>query len=175
MDWEFILVQLIGLMGNVVVISAMQFNSRKIVLGAQALACVLWVIHYAALGAVTAVFINFVAFARSVVFYNNAKPWAKSTLWLWFFMLAFVLNSVFTWEGWVSVLPAIGMCATTGALWTRNSRRMRGLYLLSSPPWLIYNLLCGSYSCTIVEIFAFSSYILAIYRFDIKKTAKEDA
>ncbi len=173
MDWEFILIQAIGLMGNLAVISAVQFNNRRVVLGAQALACVLWVVHYGALGAMTAVCTNFISFARSIVFYNNSKPWAKSRVWLWLFMAAFILNSVLTWDGWISILPAIGMCATTGALWTRSTKSMRLLYLLSSPPWLIYNILCGSWSCTVVEIFAHISYILAIYRFDIKKTAKE--
>ena len=37
MDWEFIIIQAIGLMGNIAVIGAVQFNNRKVVLGAQAL------------------------------------------------------------------------------------------------------------------------------------------
>lgn len=174
MDWEFILIQAIGLMGNIAVISAVQFNNRKIVLGAQALACVLWTVHYGFLGAMTAVCTNFISFARSVVFYNNAKPWAKSRAWLWLFLALFAANSVLTWEGLRSILPGIGMCATTLALWTNDHRRMRFFYLCSSPPWLVYNILCGSYSCTIVECVALVSYILAIYRFDIRKTVKEN-
>lgn len=173
MDWGFILIQALGLLGNFAVIGAVQFNSRRVMLGAQALACVLWVVHYGALGAMTAVCTNFISFARSIVFYNNSKAWAKSRLWLWLFMAAFVLNSILTWDGPISILPAMGMCANTGALWTKSTKRMRALYLCSSPPWLIYNILCGSWSCTIMEIFALISYIVAIYRFDIKKTAKE--
>ncbi|MBR2880105.1 MAG: YgjV family protein, partial [Oscillospiraceae bacterium] len=42
-------------------------------------------------------------------------------------------------------------------------------------PWLIYNILCGSYSCTIVETIALISYISAIYRFDIRKTKTKAA
>lgn len=174
MDWEFILIQAIGLMGNIAVISAVQFNNRKIVLGAQALACVLWVVHYGALGAMTAVCTNFISFARSAVFYFNDRPWAKKKVWLWLFLALFVANSLVTWEGWRSILPAIGMCATTLALWTRDETKLRLLYLCSSPPWLIYNILCGSYSCTIIEIFALISYISAIYRFDIKKVHKKE-
>lgn len=169
MDWEFILVQAIGLMGNLAVISAVQFNNRKVVLIAQAVACVLWTVHYGLLGAMTAVFTNFISFARSIVFFFNDRSWAKSKAWLWLFLAAFMLNSVLTWEGARSILPGIGMCATTLALWTRDERKLRLLYLCSSPPWLVYNILCGSYSCTIVEIFALISYISAIYRFDIKK------
>lgn len=174
MDWEFWLIQAIGLMGNIAVISAVQFNNRKVVLGAQALACVLWSVHYGALGAVTALCTNFISFGRSAVFYFNDRRWAKSRLWLWLFLGLFITNSLLTWEGWRSILPAVGMCATTLALWTRNETKLRLLYLCSSPPWLIYNILCGSYSCTIVEIVALISYISAIYRFDIKKIHKKE-
>ena len=83
MDWKFILIQAIGLLGNIAVISAVQFNNRKIVLGAQALACVLWSVHYGALGAVTALCTNFTSLGRSAVFYFNDRRWAKSKLWLW--------------------------------------------------------------------------------------------
>jgi len=172
MDWKFLLIQIIGLMGNVAVIGAVQFNNRKIVLGAQALACVLWSVHYGALGAITALCTNFISFGRSAVFFFNHKKWAKKRFWLWLFLGLFIANSVFTWEGPRSILPAIGMCSTTLALWTRDERRLRLLYLCSSPPWLIYNILCGSWSCTIVEVIALISYISAIYRFDIKKIHK---
>ncbi|MBQ8263839.1 MAG: YgjV family protein [Oscillospiraceae bacterium] len=173
MDWEFIIIQAIGLMGNIAVIGAVQFNNRKVVLGAQALACVLWSIHYGALGAMTALFTNFISFGRSAVFYFNDRKWAKSRFWLALFLGLFILNSFLTWEGWRSILPAIGMCATTLALWTRDETRLRLLYLCSSPPWLIYNILCGSYSCTVIECFALVSYISAIWRFDIKKIHKK--
>ena len=175
MDWKFILIQAIGLLGNIAVISAVQFNNRKIVLGAQALACVLWSVHYGALGAVTALCTNFISLGRSAVFYFNDRRWAKSKLWLWLFLALFVGNSLLTREGWRSILPGIGMCATTLALWTKDEKKLRLLYLCSSPPWLVYNILCGSYSCTIVETIALISYISAIYRFDIRKTKTKAA
>lgn len=166
---DFWLTQAIGLVGSVIVVAAVQFDNRRLVLAAQAVACILWVVHYGMLGAVTAVYTNFICFARSVVFYNNDKKWARSIWWMWLFVAAFVINSALTWEGMRSVLPGIAMSCTTSALWTRNTCRMRALYLCNSPFWLAYDLICGSYSCALIETVALISYIAAIWRLDIRK------
>lgn len=171
----FLLIQAIGLAGNLIVMLAVQFNNRKLILAAQAVACMLWIIHYGLLGAITAVCLNFISFARSVIFFHNDKRWAKSTVWLWLFIALFAINSILTWEGWRSILPGVAMSLTTGALWTKRPPRMRLLYMLNSPFWLVYNLLCGSYSCALLELFALISYIVAIIRFDLKKTKSEEA
>ena len=170
---NFYLIQAIGLLGSLIVILAVQFNNRKLILVAQAVACVLWIIHYGLLGAMTAVFTNFVSFGRSFVFYHNDKRWAKNSAWLWLFIALFAANSLLTWEGWRSILPGVAMSLTTGALWTKKPSRMRLLYLINSPFWLTYDLLTGSYSCAIVEACAFVSYIIAVVRFDRKKNDPE--
>lgn len=173
MDWNFIIVQALGFLGSGVVILSVQFNNRRAVLVAQALACILWSVHYGALGATTALATNFISFARSAVFFFNDRRWAKSRVWLWLFIALFIANSLITWEGPRSILPAIGMCATTLALWTRDERRLRFLYFCSSPPWLAYNILSGSYSCAVVEVVALISYISAIWRFDVRQIHKK--
>jgi len=165
---NFWLIQLIGLMGNLVLIVALQFNNRKLVVAAQGAACILWSIHFTLLDAPTAALINLVSFGRSVVFYFNDRKWAQSQWIFWGFIALFAANCILTWEGWQSILPGIGMCATTLALWTKNTRRMRYAYLCSSPPWLTYDLLSGSYSCALMETIGLISYIVAVVRFDRK-------
>lgn len=171
---NFWLIQAIGLAGSLIVILAVQFNNRKLILLAQAAACVLWIIHYSLLDAPTAVCTNFISFARSVVFYNNDKKWARSPVWLWLFIALFAANSLLTWEGWRSILPGVAMSLTTAALWTRKAPRMRLFYLINSPFWLGYDLLSGSYSCAAVEVCALVSYIVAICRFDRRKPSAEE-
>ena len=167
---NFWLIQAIGLAGSLIVIGSVQFNNRRIVLVAQAIACGLWVVHYGLLGAMTAVCTNFISFARSVVFYNNEKPWARHSIWLWLFIALFAANSLLTWEGWPSILPGAAMSLTTAALWTHDARRMRLFYLCNSPFWLGYDLICGSYSTALVELCALVSYAAAIWRFDRPKS-----
>lgn len=170
---NFWIIQIIGLVGNLLVIGSMQFNNRKVVLWAQAIACVLWVIHYGYLGAMTAVFTNFISLARSLVFYHNDKKWAKSRFWLALFIVLFVMNSILTWDGPRSILPGVAMSLTTVALWTKNMRSTRTLYLIQSPFWLSYDIITRSYSCALIEAIAFISYIAATYRYDIRGKRSE--
>lgn len=169
----FWLNQALGLLGSLIVLSSVQFNNRKIILAAQAVACTMWMVHYGILGAATAAATNIISFARSIVFSYNDRPWAKKKFWLWLFLVLFVLNSFVTWEGTRSILPAVAMCLTTLALWTHDMKKTRFLYLANSPCWLSYDLICGSYSTALVEAVALISYILAVWRYDLKKTRQD--
>lgn len=165
----FWLNQALGLLGSLIVLSSVQFNNRKIILAAQAVACTLWLVHYSVLGAATAAATNIISFARSIVFAYNDRPWAKKRFWLWLFLGLFILNSIVTWEGARSILPAVAMCLTTLALWTHDLKKTRFLYLANSPFWLSYDLISGSYSTALIECCALVSYILAVWRYDFKK------
>lgn len=169
----FWIVQAVGLLGSVLIIGAMQFNNRRVILLCYLTACVCWLFHYGMLGATTAVVINVIALLRSLLFLNNHKPWAKSRLWLVLILAALVLTSALTWDGWPSLLPCIAMILTTFALWTHNSRTTRLLMLANSPCWLVYNLLAGSYSCAVTEGFALVSYLIAVVRFDVLHQSPE--
>ena len=63
------------------------------------------------------------------------------------------------------------MMLTTAALWTRNMRLTRLLFLLNSPPVFAYNLIAGSYTGAAIEVAAFCSFALAVWRFDLRRPA----
>ena len=48
-------------------------------------------------------------------------------------------------------------------------RLTRLLYLFNSPLVLVYNLIAQSYSSAAIEVVAFLSFLLAVWRFDIRK------
>lgn len=70
---DFWLNQALGLLGSLIVFISVQFNNRRVILAAQAIACLMWIVHYGLLGAMTAATINILSFARSVVFYFNDR------------------------------------------------------------------------------------------------------
>ena len=136
---DFWLNQALGLLGSLIVFISVQFNNRRVILAAQAAACF------------------------------NDRKWAKSRAWLWAFLALYIVNTILTWDGPRSLLPGIAMSMTTIALWTRDMRRTRLLYLTNSPFWFTYDILARSYSCMVIEAIAFVSYVVAVWRFDIKK------
>ena len=68
-------------------------------------------------------------------------------------------------------LLGAAMMLTTAALWTRNMRLTRLLFLLNSPPVFAYNLIAGSYTGAAIEVAAFCSFALAVWRFDLRRPA----
>ncbi len=134
----------------------------------------MWGIHYALLGAFTSVATNVVGLLKIYLCYNNDKPWANKKRWLVLLIVLYIACAVFTWDGFYCILPVVSMILSTIGLWSKDMRKTRMLFLLNSPPLLVYNIITGSYSCAIIEAFAFVSFVVAIFRFDICKKEKEE-
>ena len=162
-------IQLIGLVGSVIAITSLQSGSRKKILSLQVVCCVLWVVHYGLLGAWTGALINCLGLGRAVVCSCNDRKWAKSPLWLGFFLVCYAVSPLLTWDGPHCLLLGGAMMLTTVALWVHDMRLTRLLFLLNSPLVLLYNLIARSYSCAAIEVVALASFALAVWRFDIHK------
>jgi len=109
--------------------------------------------------------------ARGVVCAYNDRPWARSRLWLALFLACYGAAPLLTWDGPYCLLLGAAMMLTTAALWTRNMRLTRLLFLLNSPPVFAYNLIAGSYTGAAIEVAAFCSFALAVWRFDLRRPA----
>lgn len=94
-----------------------------------------------------------------------------SRLWLALFLACYGAAPLLTWDGPYCLLLGAAMMLTTAALWTRNMRLTRLLFLLNSPPVFAYNLIAGSYTGAAIEVAAFCSFALAVWRFDLRRPA----
>lgn len=163
--------QILGLIGSLLAFTAVQTGSRRKIISLQLVCCVLWVVQYVLLGAWTGVLINLLGLARGVVCAYNDRPWARSRLWLALFLACYGAAPLLTWDGPYCLLLGAAMMLTTAALWTRNMRLTRLLFLLNSPPVFAYNLIAGSYTGAAIEVAAFCSFALAVWRFDLRRPA----
>lgn len=164
---SFVLIQLMGFVPSILIILAQQKDSRAGLLKAQFVGSMIWIVHYALLGAYTGVATNALGLVRAVMCYYNDRKWAKSPLWLAFFILCYAASPLLTWGGMYCLLLGAAMVMTTVALWVRSMRVNRLLFLLNSPLVLAYNLFAHSYSCAVVEAVALVSFAAAVWRFDI--------
>ena len=76
-DLEFLLIQLLGFIPSIIAFTALQSGSRKRILTLQILCCILWIVHYALLGAASAVVTNIVGLGRAIVCSFNDRKWAS--------------------------------------------------------------------------------------------------
>ena len=163
-----IFVQALGLIPSDICFTSLQSGSRKRILMLQVVCSVMWIAHYGLLGAFTAVLTNMVNIARAGICYCNDRPWAKSRAWVAGLVCAYGACAALTWAGWTSVLPCWSMMLTTVALWTHDMKKTRLLFLLNSPPLVLYNFMIGSWACLAVELCALASFVLAVWRFDLR-------
>jgi len=164
-----LLAQIIGFLALSLVILTFQSNKRKTMQHLKIIASGLFFLHFALLGAWTGATMNIITAIRSYIFKDRfSKSWAGKTLWLYFFIIIFIIAGIFTWEGYRSLLPIVGMIIGTIAFWMKSPRQIRLLILFSSPCWLIYNLLVHSYAGIITEIVTLSSVIISMARFSQK-------
>jgi hypothetical protein len=134
--------------------------------------CVLWTVHFYFLGAATGAAMNLLAAGRFCVYYR-IKP-SKQNRWIsWVFVGLTALAAALTWQGLISLLPFIGTTAMVIAFWQTNPKYIRRLSLASSPPWIIYGVLAGSYPVIVAESLLMSSIFIGQYRFDFNANFKK--
>lgn len=158
-------IQIIGFVGVALLFATFQVNNRKYMLRIFTLAQLVFVLHFYLLGGYTGAAMNLVSAFRAYSF----ERFRQHNSIFWIFLILISLMAALTWQGWVSLLPAIGSGIGTVALWQKNPRYIRLLSLLVSPFWFAYNFLTGSYAGMTGDSIAFISVAIAIYRFDVRK------
>ena len=77
---------------------------------------------------------------------------------------------IFTWSGWLSLLPVAANIASTIGGYTHNARKIRlaGM-LINSPLWIIYDIIVGSWAGILDEAISELSMAISIWRYGWKE------
>lgn len=118
---------------------------------------------------------NAVSAVRTCVFHQRGvKDWANKRVWFYLFLALFWVAGFAVWEGPYSLFPILAMSSETVGLWMEKTRHIRLLSLIPRPLWFIYNFIVGSYAGMVTEIFVFSSILVGIFRFDVRRAKRQD-
>ncbi|MFA6484048.1 MAG: YgjV family protein [Bacteroidales bacterium] len=166
------LIQVVGFIGLIFFVFSFQQKNRNSILLLMIFGQLIFLIHFVLLGAWTAVGMNTVGMIRTVVFrFREKTRWANWRFWPVVFITLFIAAGLLANESWTGLLPVIAMSIETTGLWLKNLRKLRFINLFPHPFWFTYNLLMGSWAGVVCEIFVFSSVVLAIFRYDLKRVA----
>lgn len=164
--------QIIGFFASSFIVLSFQAKKRKHILYTLMVGQVLFCIHFFMIGAYTGSALNLLSVFRSFVFSQNKKKWASKIFWLYNFIVLFWVTGFLSWEGYISLLPTVGMTIISFALWNKNEKKVRKLSLFARPFWFTYVLISKSYAGIITEILLLISIIIGIIRYDIIKKKK---
>lgn len=176
-----IIAQIIGIIAMTFNILSYQGKKQKTIVVLQLFGATFFAVNYLLLGATVGGILNILGVIRALVFFFGDKLKADRLPWLLAFTASYisvyVLNfTVFGKEPTafnliIEILPVIGMLALNIGFRLKDSAKIRKCGLISSPAWLIYNIVAGSWGAIICELFTLGSIFVGMLRHD-KKTPK---
>jgi len=164
-----VLARIFGIAGIAATVIIYQQRGRSKLLGYKLLSDIIWLLHYAFLGAYSGAAISVIAIIRELVFLKRDQcKWAKNPIWLYLFLGISALSAVITWKGALSLLPMIASMIAVISFWIGKPRLSRVLSVPTAVCMLIYDFLSGSVEGCANELLTLCSSAYGYYRFDRK-------
>lgn len=176
-----IIAQAIGIAAMIFNIISYQGKKQSTVIALQLVGGALFAINFLMLGAVVGGLLNIIAVIRAIIFLFKDRLKADRLPWFIGFIIIYVgiyiLNfTVFEKEPTafnliIEVLPVVGMIALNVGFRLKNASDVRKCGLVSSPAWLIYNIVAGAWGAIICETITLISIFVGMFRHDRKNKA----
>ena len=165
MTTNIVLSTIFGVLGIGACIIIYQQNQKEKLLTWKLVSDVLWALHYFFLSAYSGTAVAIIAIFREIAFYGQAKKNTKSKGLLIFFVCISLTSAFVTWNGFLSVLPAIGSVMSITSFWYGNPKVTRYISFPTSALMLTYDVFCHSYIGIFNEIFTICSSVVGVLRY----------
>lgn len=163
----FYLAQLFGIVALVILILSFQKNNKKTLLKYQIFSSLFFAMQYLCLNAITGCLMNLMTMIRNVVYKKLKKT---PLLFLILIIISMIILTVFSYNGLISLLPTIAVILYSIALWQKNLKITRITEIVSCSLFIIYNINVLAISGLISTIIELVFAVIAVYRFDIKRS-----
>lgn len=169
-SWHDLLIQAIGFLGVLFFFISFQMKTNNSLFIMQTLGCLTFSVQFALLGALSGCLSLLINIIRNMMLtkYNDYKM-IRWKGWIVVFSMLSLMSALFTWSGWVSILPVVGTVAGTIGYWTNNAKKIRIANLtVNSPCMLLYDGLVKSWGGVLNESIAIISIVISVMRFGWK-------
>lgn len=168
------IIQGIGFLGVALFIISYQIRSNRALFLCQLMGCIVFCIQFFLMGAYTGAISLIINIARNLLLLkSNDWKWAESQVTLAVIIVLLLVMTIYTWAGWISVLPLASVAVTSIGYWTQNAQKIRLSQLFDSPCTLLYDILVHSWGGAVNEAIAILSIIISIIRFGWRNLGKE--
>lgn len=151
-------------------------KSRKKILTLQSVNLIFFTVHYFLLSAYVGAAMCFVTIGRNWVFLKkNEKKWAAHKGWFYFFTLISAGVLLFFWNGWITILPVVGVIVGMYAITQDRPADIRFYMLIACIIWLPYTVVVHSYSGFLSQVIGIVSILMGMYRHDRNKPIMKGA
>lgn len=169
-DAVFIVSQCIGTIAAALLLLSFQQRTHRRIVVMQAFSGFLFAVQYLMLGAFEGMAGNIVGLIRAIIYsFRGKSKFIDSLACPVIFACLAIICGAITYSSPASLLPMLAMAISSFVMWSPKTQKLRALTLPTSLMWLIYNILCRSYSGTATEICCEISIIIGLIRFRDKK------
>lgn len=167
------IIQAIGSIGVAFFIASYQMRSNRALFLFQLIGCLVFTAQFLILGAYTGALGLMVNILRNLLLLRiNDWKWVSSKVTLSGILLLLVATTVYTWDGWLSLLPLLSVGISSIGYWTNNAQKIRLSQMFASPCTLVYDAFIHSWGGVMNESIALISIIVSICRFGWKNLAE---
>ena len=170
--------QLIGFIPLILSLITFTLSKREHILISKLFSDLTSAIHFFMLGQGTGGAICTVNTARDFVFYHKSKRWASHVSVPIIFGVLTLISSIIQWQGVYSLLPTIGSLLAIVGLWFSDPRKVKLINLPAIALWLIYSIIVGSISTTLINVISIMTIITSLtveFIREREKTQREEA
>ena len=175
-DIYYILFYGIGIIAIGIKVAEVQLKRRAKILLLSMICSTLWIIYYLLGGNVTSALTGLLSVVRCIIFSQREKhKWANSVFWLFFFLIAQTLVGVFTFSSWRSLFAVTAGYLQTVAYYVISVKTYRFVILFAFLCWMGNSISNGLWVALCSDTFGITSTIIAIARYNSKKTQKQNS
>ena len=168
------IIQGVGFLGVALFIISYQIRSNRALFLCQLMGCIVFCVQFFLMGAYTGAISLIVNIARNLLLLkSNDWEWAKSKVTLAVIIALLFVMTIYTWAGWISILPFASVAVSSIGYWTQNAQKIRLSQLFGSPCTLLYDVLIHSWGGAVCEAIAILSIIISIIRFGWRNLGEE--
>ena len=165
MNLKYIIAQIIGLIAFIFSLVAYHRKDKKTILNNMLLSNILNLVHYLLLGAFSGCVTKILAIFRDYFIILKEKYKNLSNIaYLIFFIILYMIATIFTYNGILSILPLMSAIIYIIFIWNGNEILIKKTAFFCYFLWLIYNIFVLSIAGIVSNIISIISTLIAIKR-----------
>ena len=159
----YIISQIIGILAFTISLISFHRKKKKDIFKNLLLAHILNIIHYFLLGATSGCITKVLALLRDYFIILKEKyPKLSNNIYLLIFILLYVLATILTYNGIISILPAIAAIIYIIFVWNGNEIQVKKAACYCYILWLIYNIFVLSIAGIVSNSISIISTLIAV-------------
>ena len=167
--WD-IIIQAVGFLALASSLISFQFKKHGQIMLFRTASELIFALQYILMGEWSGAAMDGISVIRNTLYTQLVKKNRSTTPVIIGFCIFVVTIGIVTFKGVISLLPIISKLLTTISYGMKNERWLRLITLPSCIFWIIYNVYVGSAAGILADSMTLISLMIAVYKFDIRKT-----